>query len=296
MYSQIPSYRDQGCPRNTPGCPASAAFKHLLWLCLQTQRFLVPTMSDRSVNSRAEAQLMPAVRIAGLLFALLTAGCAGLERVPAGEPPEPVAAPVTSMGEPPQTAAPPGAAVALEPVVPAATATQKPLQTGATQGAAVELEPKVSPSAPSAPRSTGQPAAKAASPAAMTPAKVLASPAPTGQLPKKESAAPGLAKPDASPPLDLKSLETRLKETKAIGVFTKLALKNQVDDLLNQFRAYYQGRLKTTLAELRRPYEMLLLKVLALLQDTDPPLAGAIVASREAIWGILADPAKFATI
>jgi hypothetical protein len=129
----------------------------------------------------------------------------------------------------------------------------------------------------------------------MTPAKVLASPAPTGQLPKKESAAPGLAKQDA-PPLDLKSLETRLKETKAIGVFTKLALKNQVDDLLNQFRAYYQGRLKTTLAELRRPYEMLLLKVLALLQDTDPPLAGAIVASREAIWGILADPAKFATI
>jgi hypothetical protein len=111
-----------------------------------------------------------------------------------------------------------------------------------------------------------------------------------------ESAASGLAKPDASPPLDLKSLETRLKETKAIGVFTKLALKNQVDDLLNQFRAYYQGRLKTTLAELRRPYEMLLLKVLALLQDTDPPLAGAIVASREAIWGILADPAKFATI
>ena len=94
----------------------------------------------------------------------------------------------------------------------------------------------------------------------------------------------------------MKSLETRLKDTKGIGVFTKLALKNQVDDLLNQFRAFYQGKLKTTLAALRRPYEMLLLKVLALLQDSDPPLAGAIVASREAIWGILADPAKFATI
>ena len=94
----------------------------------------------------------------------------------------------------------------------------------------------------------------------------------------------------------MKSLETRLKDTKAIGVFTKLALKNQVDDLLNQFRAFYQGKLKTTLAALRRPYEMLLLKVLALLQDSDPPLAGAIVASREAIWGILADPAKFATL
>ena len=39
-----------------------------------------------------------------------------------------------------------------------------------------------------------------------------------------------------------------------------------------------------------------LLKVLALLQDTDPPLAAAIVASREAIWGILADPDKFTTL
>ncbi len=99
-----------------------------------------------------------------------------------------------------------------------------------------------------------------------------------------------------APTLDLKSLETRLKETPAIGTFTKLSLKNQVDDLLDQFRAYYQGALKTTLAQLRRPYEMLLLKVLSLLQDADPPLAQAIVASREAIWGILSDPAKFATL
>lgn len=114
---------------------------------------------------------------------------------------------------------------------------------------------------------------------------------------KKGAAAPAVApaKPSA-PPLDLKSLETRLKETPAIGAFTKLSLKNQVDDLLDQFRAYYKGALKTTLAELRRPYEMLLLKVLSLLQDADPPLAKAIVASREAIWGILSDPAKFSAI
>lgn len=102
--------------------------------------------------------------------------------------------------------------------------------------------------------------------------------------------------PGASPPLDLTTLEKRLKETNAIGAFTKIALKNQVDDLLDQFRAYYQGRLKTTLAELRQPYDLLLLKVLSLLQDRDPSLASVIVASREAIWGILADPVKFATI
>ena len=94
----------------------------------------------------------------------------------------------------------------------------------------------------------------------------------------------------------MKALETRLKQTDSIGFMTKIALKNQVDDLLDQFRAFHKGRLSMTLAELRRPYEMLLQKVLALLQDGDPPLANAIVASREAIWGILADPAKFATI
>ena len=97
----------------------------------------------------------------------------------------------------------------------------------------------------------------------------------------------------AAPPLNLASLEARLRDTKAIGVFTKLSLKNQVDDLLNKFRAYYKRETKTTLAELRRPYDMLLLKVLSLLQDTDPPLARDIVASREAIWGILASPEKF---
>ena len=119
--------------------------------------------------------------------------------------------------------------------------------------------------------------------------------APPAQAAKAETNAPVAAKPKA-PTLDLESLEQRLKDTKAIGVLTKITLKNQVDDLLDQFRAFYQGKLKTTLAELRRSYELLFLKVIALLQDSDPALAGAIVASREAIWGILSDPAKFATI
>ncbi len=108
-------------------------------------------------------------------------------------------------------------------------------------------------------------------------------------------ASPVAGKPQVAP-LDLTSLESNLKATKAIGVLTKIALKNQVDDLLSQFRAFYQGKLKTTLAELRRPYDLLVLKVMALLQDSDPVLANAIAASREAIWGILSDPAKFASI
>lgn len=98
---------------------------------------------------------------------------------------------------------------------------------------------------------------------------------------------------NTEPPLDIAALKTRLKDTNAIGVFTKLALKNQVDDLLQLFRKHYQSGQKTGVAALRQPYDMLVLKVLALLQDSDPSLARTISGSREAIWGILADPAKF---
>ena len=120
-------------------------------------------------------------------------------------------------------------------------------------------------------------------------------PAPAAQPSRKEGAPSDVAKPKA-PPLDLGSLEQRLKDTKAIGVLTKVTLKNQVDDLLDQFRAFYQGKLNTSLANLRRSYDLLVLKVLSLLQDSDQALAAAITASREAIWGILSDPAKFAKI
>lgn len=119
---------------------------------------------------------------------------------------------------------------------------------------------------------------------------------PPPRVAKDKAPAATPANPGAASPLDLKSLETRLKETRAIGVFTKIALKNQVDALLDQFRAYYQGRLKVTLPQLRRSYDLLLLKVLALLQDADPPLASAIASSRESIWGVLSNPAKFAAV
>ena len=132
----------------------------------------------------------------------------------------------------------------------------------------------------------------AKNPSALPPTKTAA---PSAPAPGKKSSVT-TSKPAANPPLDLPLLEKRLRETEAIGVFTKIALKNQVDDLLNKFRAYYQGRSRTTLAELRQPYDMLLLKVLSLLQDSDPSLAHAIVASRETIWGMLADPNKFATL
>ena len=144
--------------------------------------------------------------------------------------------------------------------------------------------------APTPPSKTHS-AAKATLPPAKTPAKLSASPVAV-ELPRKNENPPPLAR-KLEPPLDVEALKARLRDTNAIGVFTKLALKNQVDDLLQQFRVHYLSRPKTSVAALRQPYDMLVLKVLALIQDSDPPLARTIAGSREAIWGILADPEKF---
>jgi len=200
--------------------------------------------------------------VAALLCALLAAGCAGVK----------------------QSAAP--AAVAVAPTTPAASD-------------AARVNP-IAP-APAAPAATTRPASAAAVPSAadQAPAKpAVKSAAPETKAPVAPAAkaAPAQVAKAAAPPLDLKALENELKATKAIGVMTKLSLKNQVDDLLSQFRAFYQGKLKTTLAELRRPFDLLVLKLLALLQDSDPTLATAIAASREAIWGILSDRTKFASL
>lgn len=162
--------------------------------------------------------------------------------------------------------------------------------------AAAPAPPVPQASAPGESEPKAPPAAKApaASKAPAAPAAVPREPVVAAR--KFEAAPPVAAKPEAPLPLDLKSLEQRLKDTNAIGVLTKLSLKNEVDDLLEQFRDYYQGRLKTTLAELRRPYELLLMKALALLQDGDPALAKAIYASREAIWAVLSDRDKFSKL
>jgi hypothetical protein len=93
-------------------------------------------------------------------------------------------------------------------------------------------------------------------------------------------------------PLNLEALRARLKATKAIGVFTKISLKNKVDDLLKQFAEHYQGK-KPALAQLRLSYDLLMMKVLSLLQDKDQTLASEVVSSREAIWALLADEKTF---
>ena len=176
-------------------------------------------------------------------------------------------------------------------------------------------KPETSPPVPaetSPPVSAPAPAPAAKPPASTTKGKSappVTTPAPKAQAPKAAASKAGPPKPAApaapaaaaratatGAPLDLDALKMQLKETKAIGVFTKLALKNQVDDLLDKFRAHHQGKATPTVTELRQSYDLLMMKVLSLLQDHDQTLASEIVSSRERIWGLLVNPTTFAAL
>ena len=186
------------------------------------------------------------------------------QRTIATEPPRPKPQPAVPATPRPPAAAPKPPAVAAGP--PASRQNEPPRAEPVPQ----QSPPLEKSQAP--PESTPPPSTETASP--------------------PETAAPQPAKQTAAT-LDLTTLEQRLRDTKAIGVFTKLSLKNQVDDLLAEFREFHQKRDQTMLGRLRQAFDLLVLKVLSLLQDGDPTLARDVSSSREALWNILIDPNKF---
>lgn len=240
--------------------------------------------------------------IAGLPALLALLGCVHPQEpgsaAPAGAQQAPDSAQVTGKASPDNTGSQPAQAQAPALANPAATqgptkGVSKPpaRSTGTPQGAAADAANGTS-SKPAAPRnSSAAPGAGSSGAGKTHNATTTTQPAPAPvKTPASTPAAP------AAPSLDLAALEARLKQTRAIGVFTKLSLKNQVDDLLSQFRAFHGKKAAGPLSSLRDKYDLLLIKVLSLLQDGDPDLAASISSSREAIWGVLADPQKFAKL
>jgi hypothetical protein len=198
------------------------------------------------------------------------------------------AAPQNAPAPAPETAA-------TVPPAPRAQPTPAPVPTPVPVAVPAPAQPPPpSNAAPSAAAPATRPTAKPSSSSSAVPPKPAASP-PVSPAATAAKTQPAPAAPKSSS-LDLNSLEQRLKDTRAIGVFTKLSLKNQVDDLLDDLRAFHKGAAKTPQSELRQKYDLLIMKVLSLLQNGDPQLASAIASSREALWGILMDPQKFANI
>lgn len=91
-------------------------------------------------------------------------------------------------------------------------------------------------------------------------------------------------------------LKVQLRKSRAIGFFTKLELRNQVNDLLNDFQKYHESDGRLTIDELKERFDLLLLKIMTLLQDDDPELHQEIVTARTGLWDILVDRNKFAMV
>jgi hypothetical protein len=188
--------------------------------------------------------------------------------------------------------------------VPVAATPEAPKEDTAKAKPVPPATAKAGPPASAAPPATAKagPPASAAPPAKTAPAPVTkgttapVAKAPVAKAPATKAQPAPAPRTAAVAPLDLEALKTQLKQTKAIGLMTKLSLKNQVDDLLDKFKAHHSGKQTPTMTELRRSYDLLMMKVLSLLQDHDQKLASDIVSSRERIWGLLADPRAFAAL
>ena len=219
--------------------------------------------------------------------ALLTA-CATMKQAPPAEsiPAAAAPAPAPAVASPPPVSAEATPAPApAEPAPAPPIAAPAPAPAGeAARAPRAQTPPGNSGTAPSVATRSTAPAQSS------RPAAPAAPPPRSSSLPPQS---PPVAAAATARTLDFASLGTRLRETKAIGVLTKLAVKNQADDLLEQFRAYHKRQSELTLVDLRGSYDLLVLKILSLVQDGDPPLATEIHRSRAAIWDILADQRKF---
>lgn len=106
----------------------------------------------------------------------------------------------------------------------------------------------------------------------------------------------GSATFDNSADFDLDALVDRVSHSKFLGFFTKISLKQDIDRLLDSVRDFHNGSGEESLEKARERYDVMVHKLIVLLQDKDKDLAKSIDDGRERLWAILSDEKKFATI
>ncbi len=95
---------------------------------------------------------------------------------------------------------------------------------------------------------------------------------------------------------DLNALVSRVSQSKALGFFTKLSLKRDIDRLLEDFSKYHDGSADASLERLRERYDVMIHKLVILVQDKDEELVKSIDDGRDKLWAIISDEKKFASI
>ena len=106
----------------------------------------------------------------------------------------------------------------------------------------------------------------------------------------------GLDNSDSGDDFDLNALVSRVSHSKALGFFTKLSLKQDIDRLVEDVRNYHGGSGDASLEQLHERYDIEIHKLVVLLQEKDRELVKSIDDGRDKLWAILSDDKKFATM
>jgi hypothetical protein len=93
--------------------------------------------------------------------------------------------------------------------------------------------------------------------------------------------------------VDLQLLSNMLADTKAIGLFTKLGLKRDIEKVLLRLKKFHDGKSKFTLEQLEEQYDLLLMKIAIHLQDNDLTLHKHLCNAWLTIWEDLRDYDRF---
>ena len=93
--------------------------------------------------------------------------------------------------------------------------------------------------------------------------------------------------------VDLQLLGDMLADTRAVGLFTKLSLKKDIEKVLSRLRKFHDGNSKFTLEQLEEQYDLLLMKIAIHLQDNDLTLHTHLCNAWLSIWEDLRDYDSF---
>jgi len=100
---------------------------------------------------------------------------------------------------------------------------------------------------------------------------------------------------DSGDDFDLEALVDRISHSKALGFLTKLSLKLDIDGFLKMVQEYHdKGGAEDSLEQLHERYDVMVHKLVVLLQDEDEELVKSIDEGRDKLWVMLADAKKFA--
>jgi hypothetical protein len=106
---------------------------------------------------------------------------------------------------------------------------------------------------------------------------------------------PGLSGSISTGP-DFDDLAQRLRQTEALGLFEKLALKDRLDTLMSDFVLFHEGRRDNSRKALKARFDRLLKDTVAILRKGDPSLSTLIERAHKNLWMLVSNPVSFAAM